>query len=77
MRMSKKRICDICDRNEASRSFKIKTRSKGQYECDDYGISWNGNRWTAWENVDVCSECGEKLLENLRIIPKKEGEKIG
>lgn len=59
--MSKKRICDICNKNEASRSFKIKTQKKGQYEFGSC-IHWNGNRWTAWEKIDICGECGEKLM---------------
>ena len=78
--MVEKRICDICNKNEASRSFKVKQSLKGYYEKTSHSLRWV-RKWSAYEKIDICGECGEKLLgltyrdENgLGIRPPKKQE---
>lgn len=49
--MANKVMCDICGKEEASRIFKVKKREAGVL-----------HRWGNWKQIDVCGECGEKLL---------------
>lgn len=49
--MANKVMCDICRKQEASRIFKVKKREAGVLR-----------RWSDWKQIDVCGECGEKLL---------------
>lgn len=53
--MANKVMCDICEKREASRQFKIKKREA----CRFLGIKRN---WSDWKKIDICGECGEKLL---------------
>ena len=61
--MAEKRICDVCNRNEASREFQVRHSLKGCWErkgsCSGF---WNANKWTEWETIDICGECAETLL---------------
>lgn len=57
-----KRICDICNEREASRSFKVKQSLKGYYEKTGYGGRWNPLNWTPYKAIDICGECAEKFL---------------
>lgn len=62
----KKRICDICKKNEASISFKTKMSVR----------MWNGpfeGKFTPYTTIDVCSDCGIKLL-GLNPIPPIENQ---
>ena len=60
--MAEKRICDICNKNEASRSFKCKLSLKGCLEKTGYGSRWNSDLWQPYEKIDICGECAETLL---------------
>lgn len=62
--MSKIRLCDICGEREASRSFKCKRSNKGRYVAHGSGITWMPI-WNPYEKIDICGECGERLL-NLK-----------
>lgn len=62
MRFIEKRICDICEINESSRSYKVKQSLKGCYEKTGYGGRWNSLLWTPYKRIDICGECAEKLL---------------
>ena len=44
-------MCDICGKQEASRIFKVKKREAGII-----------HRWSDWKQIDICGECGKKLL---------------
>lgn len=53
--MANKVMCDICGKREASRQFKIRERKTR--------MNWGGlQRWSDWKKIDICGECGEKLL---------------
>ena len=43
-------ICDVCNKNEANRRFKVKL------EC---GMAYQGNKWIS---IDICKECYDKLF---------------
>ena len=60
--MAKKRMCDVCNKKEASRSFKCKLSLKGQYEKTGYGFRWNSSIWSPYEKIDICGDCAEKIL---------------
>lgn len=51
-----KRICDICEKNEANNNYKIK-----QEKC--FGYSDMGHIFPRyeWVEVDICDECFEKM----------------
>lgn len=49
--MSVKRICDICNRNEASRSFRIQMSNVNKF-----------GKWSPYKEIDICGECAEKLF---------------
>lgn len=82
--MSSERICDVCNKNKAVRSFKIKASKKGQYIRGQNLISWCDFIWTPYEKIDICSECGYKILGLTKLmdngmlhfnnIPKKQKE---
>lgn len=51
-----KRICDICEKNEANNNFKIK-----QEKCfADYEHGFVFPRYE-WVEIDICNECFEKM----------------
>lgn len=54
------RVCDICKNNLADMSFKVK--------CSNRCLN---NFWGRYEDIDVCNECGNKLLGavNLGVVP--------
>lgn len=49
--MSVKRICDICNKNEASRSFRIQISNVNKF-----------GKWGPYKEIDICGECAEKIL---------------
>lgn len=51
-----KRICDICQKNEGNKRFKIK-QLKEVLEIDEHGI-WPVVKWV---EVDICNECIELI----------------
>lgn len=51
-----KRICDICEKNEANNNYKIK-----QEKCfGDYDMGFVFPRYE-WVEIDICDECFEKM----------------
>ena len=58
--MSTKRICDICDKNEASRSFRVQMAKVNKF-----------GKWTPYEQIDTCGECAEKILSMKYIDSSK------
>lgn len=44
-------LCDICERNDADKSFKVKKKYR------DY----SGIGKPKWSDIDICEECYEKL----------------
>lgn len=55
-------ICDLCKENDASRMFKVKKLQKkfiGNVPTPNQRF---GDTWGNWEDIDICSECAEKLL---------------
>lgn len=57
-----KRICDICKKNDAGTAFKIQKSHKEDF-TKGIGIRFRwSNMWSPWEELDICDECGEKLL---------------
>lgn len=62
--MANQKICDICKKNLADMSFKVKHSNK----------KWSfSNLWNDYETIDICNECGNKLLGivNLSTMPPK------
>ena len=51
----KARICDICGKPYTYSTWKIKIK---QEQC-----SW-WEYW--WKKIDICTECGEKLITDIR-----------
>lgn len=66
--MADKRICDICNINNAVRSFKIKVSKKGQYLKNPNLIYWEDSLWTPYKKIDICSECGNKILGLTKLM---------
>lgn len=60
--MATKKICDICNKNEASREFQVRRSLKGCWEGTYNRGRWNSDKWTEWETIDICGECAETLL---------------
>lgn len=60
--MMKKNICDICNKKEVTREYRIKTRKKGKYVSTGHGFRWNSGIWTDWKEIDICGECAEKFF---------------
>lgn len=51
-----KRICDICEKNEANNNYKMK-----QEKCfGDYDMGFVFPRYE-WVEIDICDECFEKM----------------
>jgi len=66
------RVCDICKNNLADMSFKVKRSNRSLI-----------NFWSRYEDIDVCNECGNKLLgvANLMAVapvrpPKREHDAL-
>ncbi len=66
----KKKICDICNEREATRSFKIKRSQIGCFVKGRGARFWAPYIWTPWERIDICNECGEKII-NLKPITRR------
>ena len=49
--MSAKRICDICNKREACRSFRVQMAKVNKF-----------GKWTPYEEIDICGKCAEKIL---------------
>ncbi|MDD3393796.1 MAG: hypothetical protein PHG19_04030 [Anaerotignum sp.] len=50
--MAEQRMCDICKKNLADMSFRVKRSNK----------RWGG-LWSGYEDIDICNKCGKKLLD--------------
>jgi hypothetical protein len=57
-----KRICDVCNKNEANASYKVKKSTLGRCCTGGYGARGIAFGWGIYEKIDICDECGEKLL---------------
>lgn len=57
--MSDKRICDVCNKREASRSFKVKMSQKGVWTSDRKRFL---PKWSEYEQIDICGKCAERIL---------------
>lgn len=52
-----KRICDICEKNEASNSFRIQQEKEvASYSTFGFAIPK-----MEWVEIDICEECFEKM----------------
>ena len=69
--MSERIVCDICGQREASRRFKVKVSRKGMY----VNCIWEPGFWRPYKKIDICGECGEKLL-NLPYLDHNGFSKI-
>ena len=54
-------ICDICDKNVASRQFKAKEKVK--IPILKHGMVIPKNTWV---KIDICEECYDKLFKNRK-----------
>ncbi len=45
-------MCDICEKNEATKKYKCKKREK----------MWNREGWRDWKQLDICEDCAKKIL---------------
>ena len=52
-----KRICDICDKNEASNRFRVKQEK----EVADYSTFGFLIPKMEWVEINICDECFEKM----------------
>lgn len=52
-----KRICDICERNEADNRFRIQ-QEKETADCSTFGFLIPKMEWV---EIDICNECFEKM----------------
>ena len=59
----KKRICDICKTNEATRSFKVKESHRTAIVPGEISPLW-----TCYTKIDICDDCGKKLLNSQSIV---------
>lgn len=55
-------ICDICRKNEANESFKIK-KSVSRIHVDEYG---NKIPSFGWERIDICHICYYNIIKASR-----------
>lgn len=46
-------LCDICERNDADKNFKIKKKF--------FHRDYSGFNKPEWKDIDICEECYEKL----------------
>ena len=53
-----KRICDICDKNEANNSFRIQ-QEKEVASFSTFGFAIPKKEWV---EIDICDECFEKMM---------------
>lgn len=54
-------LCDLCEKKEPNRRFKIKMSKKGYYHDTGYGIGWC-DLWQPYKKICVCEDCAEKLF---------------
>lgn len=64
-----KRICDMCNTKEASKSYKINCSSKKRMRTAGDGARGIIFDWSPYEKVDICEECADKLLGIVRRPP--------
>lgn len=57
-----KRICDVCDKNEADTSYKVKKSTLGRHCTGGSGARGIVCGWGLYEKIDICHECAEILL---------------
>lgn len=57
-----KLICDICGKNEADKSFKVK-KSVPRIHVDEYGNKIPSKRW---ERIDICYICYYNIIKASR-----------
>lgn len=57
-------VCDLCQKNDADKKFKIKYSVKGyDYLGCDY-------IWSPYVKIAICNECAEKLFDVLTYLQK-------
>ncbi len=62
-----KKICDICQENEADVSYKVKKSKRGIFIHSQNGArSKNNSIWSIYEKIDICKQCAEKLINGLQ-----------
>lgn len=69
-----KRICDVCGKNEANTSYKVKKSIFGRHYTGGSGARGIVCDWGLYEKIDICGECAERLLGVSNII-KSPGHK--
>ena len=55
------KVCDLCKSKEPNKRFKVKMSRKGCYQSTGHGFRWV-DIWQPYEKIDICGECGERLL---------------
>lgn len=59
----KETICDICKKNKANESYKIKRSTNPYFVKHGNGPRGWLNGFGPYEKIDICDECMEKLFE--------------
>ena len=47
-------LCDLCEKKEANKKFKVKMSRKSKYGYY--------NLWHPYEDIAICEDCAEKLF---------------
>lgn len=53
--------CDLCEKKEPNKRFKVKMSRKGYYERTAYGGRWV-DLWQPYKKISICEDCAEKLF---------------
>ena len=61
-----KRICDICQLNEADVSYKVKKSKRGIFCSQNAARNKNNSIWSVYEKIDICKQCADKLINGLQ-----------
>lgn len=65
-----KEICDVCQKNDADKRYKIKQSAK----CYMTGAAHLDRIWSPYEKIVICNECAEKLF-SVSLRAKSPGHK--
>lgn len=63
-------VCDVCQKNDADKRYKIKKSSKVYI----HGAAYKGRFWNSYEKILICNECAEKLF-NISLQIKVPGHR--
>lgn len=47
-------LCDLCEKKEANKKFKVKMSCKSKYGYADF--------WKPYKDIVICEDCAEKLF---------------